>query len=273
MNDADALLRAILANPDDDLPRLVYADWLEEHGESERAEFIRVQCELAGMDISEHAHAFWRGQLGPCPDWVGRANALRERERELLRDWTRSLLGEPEGLAPCRRGNELGYKTATGQFVAAEFRRGFVYAVSCTLATFAGGPCGRCGGSGDATQNLYCFACSGTGQIPGTGRTPGVAKALFASQPVERVTLTDREPYWHGGAYCWYWDDRSQPSPDVHGAAELPGFLFQKRNNGITPRLQGFDTPTLAREWLSARCVAYGRGLAGLPPLKLTAAT
>lgn len=46
MPDDDAFLRAIIDNPDDDLPRLVYADWLDEHGDSERAEFIRVQCEL-----------------------------------------------------------------------------------------------------------------------------------------------------------------------------------------------------------------------------------
>ena len=46
MNDGDALLAAILANPDDDTPRLVYADWLQEQGDEERAEFIRVQIEL-----------------------------------------------------------------------------------------------------------------------------------------------------------------------------------------------------------------------------------
>lgn len=46
MSDLDALLAAVLAAPADDLPRLVVADWLEEHGEPERAEFIRVQCEL-----------------------------------------------------------------------------------------------------------------------------------------------------------------------------------------------------------------------------------
>jgi uncharacterized protein (TIGR02996 family) len=30
-------LRYILANPEDDAPRLVYADWLEEHGDGARA--------------------------------------------------------------------------------------------------------------------------------------------------------------------------------------------------------------------------------------------
>jgi uncharacterized protein (TIGR02996 family) len=42
----DAFLRAILAAPDDDTLRLVYADWLEEHGDP-RSEFIRIQIALA----------------------------------------------------------------------------------------------------------------------------------------------------------------------------------------------------------------------------------
>jgi uncharacterized protein (TIGR02996 family) len=46
MTDRDALYRAILAHPEDDTPRLVYADWLEENGRSEEAEFIRVECRL-----------------------------------------------------------------------------------------------------------------------------------------------------------------------------------------------------------------------------------
>jgi uncharacterized protein (TIGR02996 family) len=36
----DALLQAILDNPEDDAVRLIYADWLEEQGESVRAEFM-----------------------------------------------------------------------------------------------------------------------------------------------------------------------------------------------------------------------------------------
>jgi uncharacterized protein (TIGR02996 family) len=46
MHDEAALFQAILAQPDDEGLRLVYADWLEERGDP-RAEFIRVQCALA----------------------------------------------------------------------------------------------------------------------------------------------------------------------------------------------------------------------------------
>jgi uncharacterized protein (TIGR02996 family) len=44
-SDGDALFRAVCESPADDTPRLVYADWLDEHGQPERAEFIRLQCE------------------------------------------------------------------------------------------------------------------------------------------------------------------------------------------------------------------------------------
>ena len=44
MTDGDALLRAVLLDPADDAPRLVYADWLDDQGDPERAEFIRVSC-------------------------------------------------------------------------------------------------------------------------------------------------------------------------------------------------------------------------------------
>lgn len=49
MDERDAFLRMIVENPDDDTPRLVFADWLEEHDEPERAEFIRLQIRLARM--------------------------------------------------------------------------------------------------------------------------------------------------------------------------------------------------------------------------------
>jgi uncharacterized protein (TIGR02996 family) len=68
----DAFLADIVENPDDDGVRLIYADWLEDHGQPERAEFIRVQCELARLT-----------EDGP------RRQELEARERQC------SLSGEP----------------------------------------------------------------------------------------------------------------------------------------------------------------------------------
>jgi len=39
-----AFIRAICEQPADDTLRLVFADWLDEHDQSDRAEFIRLQC-------------------------------------------------------------------------------------------------------------------------------------------------------------------------------------------------------------------------------------
>ncbi|HVK17554.1 MAG TPA: TIGR02996 domain-containing protein [Fimbriiglobus sp.] len=49
MTDRDALLAAVIARPEDDLPRLVFADWLDEHGEHDRAAFVRAQIEAEAL--------------------------------------------------------------------------------------------------------------------------------------------------------------------------------------------------------------------------------
>lgn len=69
MSERDAFLAAVRANPADDTVRLVFADWLDDHGEPERAEFIRVQCELEPL----------REKLDDS-----RVQALWQREDELL---------------------------------------------------------------------------------------------------------------------------------------------------------------------------------------------
>lgn len=43
-----ALLDEVLAHPEDDVPRLIFADYLEESGDP-RGEFIRLQCELSTL--------------------------------------------------------------------------------------------------------------------------------------------------------------------------------------------------------------------------------
>src|SRR5262245_46081451 len=96
MTDLDALLRAILAHPDDDTPRLIYADALEDVGESARAGLIRAEVELARVPDYDPA-------------------AVRLRESEAFRDqkaagmrWLLSLPPLPGGLNwardPFRRG-------------------------------------------------------------------------------------------------------------------------------------------------------------------------
>jgi uncharacterized protein (TIGR02996 family) len=61
-----SFLHAILSDPEDDAPRLVYADWLQDQGDP-LGELVRVQAELARIDVP---HA--------------RRAELTRRERELL---------------------------------------------------------------------------------------------------------------------------------------------------------------------------------------------
>src|SRR5688572_20324331 len=97
------LLQEILDAPEDDAPRLVSADWLEEHGESDRAELIRVQCELARLDEGD-------------PRVLG----LRRREHELLvahhAEWKQEVAAWAQGCTA--------------------FRRGFVGQVECSISDF-----------------------------------------------------------------------------------------------------------------------------------------
>jgi uncharacterized protein (TIGR02996 family) len=58
-----ALLRAIAATPDDDTPRLVFADWLDENStgdaDAARAEFIRLSCTMKSKQRLSAAEGRW----------------------------------------------------------------------------------------------------------------------------------------------------------------------------------------------------------------------
>ena len=93
------LLDAVVAAPDDETPRLVYADWLTDHGEPQGS-FIRSQCHLAGLE--EHD-----------PSWT----ALYARTERMRRIHEARWI---EPLAACLPSREVWETTMR------EFRRGFV---------------------------------------------------------------------------------------------------------------------------------------------------
>ena len=101
MDERGALIAAVLADPDDDLPRLVFADWLDERGEADTARFLRAQIALAAL-----------------PEWEPQAVALRRTRPEW--DRTEALAGGLPRLAP---GGGL-------HWIASDlFRRGFGHSV------------------------------------------------------------------------------------------------------------------------------------------------
>lgn len=75
-------MQAILADPDNDDPRLVYADWCEEQGDLDRATFIRTQVERAKLSR-----------------WDARQIELQLREIRLVRQHGATWLSEAPDLA------------------------------------------------------------------------------------------------------------------------------------------------------------------------------
>lgn len=81
MTTEEAFLTAIRETPDDDAPRLIFADWLEDNGDPERAEFIRLLVQAAAsrageaLPLRERAGqllvANWLRWVGPLRDAFG----------------------------------------------------------------------------------------------------------------------------------------------------------------------------------------------------------
>ena len=249
-----ALLRGILEEPAADLPRLVAADWLDENGHGDRAEYIRAECRIGELE---------REFLRANPfDYVGEKLDGYNREFTAtffaLRTLGSHRPGTPQGCVE---------STSTG---------GFVGRVMLTQAAFLGGPCDRCEGQGctfcggeERDYHTKCNECV----CHGTGRTPGLAAALFAAHPITAVTLTGYVPY--EGVKCmaaWLLMDENQNNR-YHIVAELfrllDGHLF---GVGSNYGARWYTSDAEAHAALSRAAVAHGRALAGLPQLPASVA-
>ncbi|HJZ55948.1 MAG TPA: TIGR02996 domain-containing protein [Gemmataceae bacterium] len=135
MSDEKALLAAIWEYPHEDTPRLVYADWLEENGRPERAEFIRAQIAAARLPLADPAQAL-----------------AARRSRELLTryhtEWIAPFIEVfggyethvPDHRTPGDRGDHLPvtFRPVAGSFPSPQlpivmFRRGFPDSVSAVM--------------------------------------------------------------------------------------------------------------------------------------------
>lgn len=116
-------------------------------------------------------------------------------------------------------------------------------------------------------------------RLPAAAFTEDFARELFARHPVTRVVLTDREPQqWlpeirglpPGCANRWFWNVRG-PDSSVPGyphyvprGVQWSAVWLRAKWYCDTPT---YDTADAANAALSDACVAWGRSLAGLPPL------
>lgn len=264
MTEREHLLRALLEAPDDDTPRLVYADKLDELGgtrNAARAACIRVQVELARTPT----HLVTANQLvghdeqgrvvpavdGIVPIGVARHNVpnpavapLRAREHVLLKQWVGAWL--PKCLRPGYPGLKVEGETVwvdpLGGYV--RFKRGFVAEVGCELPF----------GPPDEVPHAI-------------GRFAARVRALFAANPLTGIALSfeggdevlyaqitqgqdaERPPHWR---VMWDMDTYCRLA---HGMIEEPVTLYERAHVGHS-----------LERWLSravrepARAVALARG-------------
>jgi uncharacterized protein (TIGR02996 family) len=243
--DGPRLMRGILENPADDQPRIAYSDWLEdrdEPGDRERAEFIRVQIELAKHQPNTYP------RIGPkikgdhleftVDHDTLRRGKLWELQIELFRR-SFHLFQEHQyswsGIAKRRIEwlSTIDTPRVVRDSVAFIFDRGFVSEIELDSERFLG-----------------------------TGNTEGLAKRLFDVQPIMKVVLTDAIT-------------RFVDADGIELNGKLPDELlrhlrYESTSNWPDGRrfLIYSSSQYAAKEALSDACVAFGRDLAELPPLE-----
>jgi uncharacterized protein (TIGR02996 family) len=122
-------LQEILENLDDDTPRLIFADWLEEHGD-DLGEFIRIQCEVATLtkpaSKNYRMYAYSEGEPYYAPQQAVRDGMDLPHLKNLLSRQLALLMAHcAQWALPLGPG-------VTG----AIFRRGFVEGISTRAANY-----------------------------------------------------------------------------------------------------------------------------------------
>jgi uncharacterized protein (TIGR02996 family) len=252
-------LRGVLVDPDADAPRLAYAGVCEAYGRAERAEFVRVGCELAKV-LREPgwvppADMLVRHPVGDIEmlfrlnnyDRESRAEALRRRERELFGAHGREWFGPAVHLGDVPPGPRGGFGV----------RRGFVWKLVTTFEAFAGFPCPQCVDDPQFWASRLCTLCD-------DGRIAGHARAAFPAHPVTRVECPGAV---QRGMVCCVGHGNDVPA-DLWAALRIP------RCPGQWVECIGAGTHAhMDERSLSDTLVAHGRSLAGLPPLPPTEST
>ncbi len=233
LSDLEALYAAILAQPEEDTPRLIYADALDERGQpgdAARAEFIRVQVEL-DKQVPCSAFMYSCYENGPrclCGDRWG----MQKRETALLGahrtewltvkcetcdgngvyTWSSEDGGSPPMKCPdCRRGDAGGltwrFDYLTGSLpserrepVRVEFVRGFPHKVTVPRLADAVSeeqyPCMTCAKNRHSPGYIQanCRICQGRGNIFRTSASLWLA-AVCRHHPIEQVVPLDTAPW------------------------------------------------------------------------------
>jgi uncharacterized protein (TIGR02996 family) len=159
------ILNYVLRFPHDDAMRLLAACYWEQVGETDRGQFIRVQCKLASLEqfAPSSLRAAAEHNDGSCCvvgceycELRGRVIWLRRRERELFRDSGPKWWNDTPGSYRETRETADGCRITAAEGWQYEVRRGFIEVVRCRLEQWVGEPCARCGGHGHTYKCPTC---------------------------------------------------------------------------------------------------------------------
>jgi uncharacterized protein (TIGR02996 family) len=221
-----ALLANVLNDPADDTARLVFADWLQENGQEDRAEFIRLGVRLD--DLLKLA----AGSPGKGDAEIDRT---RKRLRALLKanfsSWGLEVPGLwiPRGF---KRGDEIHLASPDRVHLArVRLTRGFVWHVETTRGRFL---------------------------------RKGFARQLFSAHPVTSVSLTGCAPLRVNGLLTWYKHLALNRRTNYHHIGEkLWSSLRGWSPVSGYKLLRGYKSRADALVALSEACARWGRGEAG----------
>lgn len=122
------LLDAILESPEDDFPRLILADWLQDNGDEERAEFIRLGIQLATLDKASAEAVLLKELLDTLarPIWLLETAAAIDISTEPSRP-----IGDRSSFMDF--GTQTGHWKYPWRYIWWTWERGFVGAVKLEL--------------------------------------------------------------------------------------------------------------------------------------------
>jgi uncharacterized protein (TIGR02996 family) len=224
--DLPALVRRQWDRTDDVMHSLVWAEWLEQNGQPDRGELVRLEYECRD----------------PGCDCVA---CRRVRElRAKLSAW------------PCPRcesetGSACGVCGNAGRLLPVNdavitWDCGFPRWV--TLPTLVG----------DAVADIEEV------WLP-TPRLRALAATPPGGVPLDGVRVGDVEAYWNGAGWCWFDAGRTDPSEFIPTDAEVPSPVFTRLDKWQTARSTGerwkpYHTAEAAQDAFARGLVKFGRG-------------
>ncbi len=231
--DEQGYLRGILEHPADDFRRLIYADWLEENGQADRCEFIRLQLELA---------KYAPERSGGLTEWTSddaMFDAMRReenpRQEHLKRRECESLTANEITWIADTFDRRIIHETPDNRqtLLRWHWSRGFVSSIELSTAAFL-----------------------------------EHAASIFAAAPVTSVRLTDLDPTLPLG-FAWFEITDRQFGRDYLPGMLFDRLSRGRIHADDDDRTvyREYDAAKDAWDDLSEACIDHGRSLANLPAL------